>query len=244
MPSQATKKSSASTTSILSEINRILRISDSYQAPERVLQVITAEDTTERARIYRELAALYGDDYQQDWFFEYFQEEHADRHQNKQDFTPPCIAGIIHHVLHDGRHTAETADGRRITYDPAAGTGQLLIRDWWLTRRQYMPWEYKPNDHLVVASELSVKTVPFLLLNLSVRGISGMVLHMNTMTQEVYDTYVLCNSENSPYTYSDILRLPHYDEQPQADEQVRRIFSRVPIDLTRKPADKLERKKE
>lgn len=244
MPSQATKKSSASTTSILSEINRILRISDSYQAPERVLQVITAEDTTERARIYRELAALYGDDYQQDWFFEYFQEEHADRHQNKQDFTPPCIAGIIHHVLHDGRHTAETADGRRITYDPAAGTGQLLIRDWWLTRRQYMPWEYKPNDHLVVASELSVKTVPFLLLNLSVRGISGMVLHMNTMTQEVYDTYVLCNSENSPYTYSDILRLPHYDEQPQADEQVRRIFSRVPIDLTRKPAYKLERKKE
>lgn len=244
MPSQATKKSSASTTSILSEINRILRISDSYQAPERVLQVITAEDTTERARIYRELAALYGDDYQQDWFFEYFQEEHADRHQNKQDFTPPCIAGIIHHVLHDGRHTAETADGRRITYDPAAGTGQLLIRDWWLTRRQYMPWEYKPNDHLVVASELSVKTVPFLLLNLSVRGISGMVLHMNTMTQEVYDTYVLCNSENSPYTYSDILRLPHYDEQPQADEQVRRILSRVLINLTRKPTDKLERKKE
>lgn len=222
MPSQATKKSSASTTSILSEINRTLRISDSYQAPERVLQVITDPDTTERDRIYRELAALYDDDYQKDWFFEYFQEEHADRHQNKQDFTPPCIAGIIHHVLRDGFHTDQTPNGRSIIYDPAAGTGQLLIRDWWLTRRKYMPWEYKPNDHLVVASELSVKTIPFLLLNLSVRGISGMVLHMNTMTQEVYDTYVLTNAHNSPYCYSAILRLPHYDDQPGADEQARR----------------------
>ena len=196
------KKSNASTKNILSEVNHILGINDSYQAPDRVLALVTGDDRRERDRVYYELAELFGSDYSRDWFFEYFQEEHADRRQNKQDFTPPCIASVIHDVLH--ARLSKQCDGKEISYDPAAGTGQLVIRDWWLTRKLQMPWEYKPMDHLVVCSELSVKTIPFLLLNLSIRGICGMVFHANSMTNEIYQVYVLTNEKNDPLHYSDV----------------------------------------
>ena len=67
-----------------------------------------------------------------------------------------------------------------------------------------MPWEYRPIDHLVVCSELSIKTVPFLLFNLSVRGICGMVFHMNTMTEEIFKTYIITNPNNNPCGFSDV----------------------------------------
>jgi len=196
------KKSSESTKNILSEVNHILGIQDSYQAPERVLALVTGDDKRQRDEVYYELAELFGSDYSRDWFWEYFQEEHADRRQNKQDFTPPCIASVIHNVLHDRFSKDCGNDG--ITYDPAAGTGQLVIRDWWLSRKGQMPWEYKPMDHLVVCAELSVKTIPFLLLNLSIRGICGMVFHANSMTNEIYQAYVLTNEKNDPLCYSDV----------------------------------------
>lgn len=189
--------------SILSKINAILNIADSYQAPERMLQLVLSTNKEERDRIYLQLADLFDCDYSKDWFFEYFQEEHADRRQNKQDFTPPSIASVIHSVLHD---TLKIGDpkSKYITYDPAAGTGQLIIRDWWLSRKNIMPWDYKPMDNLVVCGEMSVKTVPFLLFNLSVRGICGMVFHMNTMTEEVFETYVLTNPTNDTMKFSDV----------------------------------------
>lgn len=195
------KKSSGNTKNILSEVNLILGIKDSYQAPERVLALVTGDDKRKRDEVYYELAELFGSDYSRDWFWEYFQEEHADRRQNKQDFTPPCIASVIHNVLHD--RFSKDCDNN-ITYDPAAGTGQLVIRDWWLSRKGQMPWEYKPMDHLVVCAELSVKTIPFLLLNLSIRGICGMVFHADSMSNEIYQVYVLVNEKNDPLRYSDV----------------------------------------
>ena len=68
------KKSSVNTKSILSEVNRILGITDSYQAPDRMLQVVTSQNRQERDRIYQQLADLNDCDYSIDWFFEYFQE--------------------------------------------------------------------------------------------------------------------------------------------------------------------------
>lgn len=216
-------KLSANTKSILSKVNEILSISDSYQAPDRVLQLVLSTDRKERNNVYNQLADLFDNDYSKDWFFEYFQEEHADRHQNKQDFTPPSLASIIHHVLRDGYRTEERPDGRRITYEPAAGTGQLIIRDWWLNRKRFMPWEYRPIDHLIVCSELSVKTVPFLLLNLAVRGMCGMVFHMNTMTKEVYAVYVVCNPDNNPCGFSDVQLMEQFTPE-QTEAEVKQHF--------------------
>ena len=197
------KKSSVNTKNILTNVNNILGISDSYQAPDRVMQIMLDMDEKERKKIYLELAELFEYDYSKDWFFEYFQEEHADRHQNKQDFTPPCIAGIIHYVL---QNDFKKIDSPSIIYEPASGTGQMIIRDWDLTRRNNMPWDYKPMDHLVICCEFSIKTIPFLLLNLSIRGICGMVFHMNTLTNEIFNIYILTNHINDSMCYSEISR--------------------------------------
>lgn len=59
-------------------------------------------------------------------------------------------------------------------------------------------------DHLVVCAELSVKTIPFLLLNLSIRGICGMVFHADSMSNEIYQVFVLVNEKNDPLHYSDV----------------------------------------
>lgn len=222
MQYQQMKKSSVNTKSILSDINEILGIADSYQAPDRMLQIVLQEDKKERNKIYLSLADYFKNDYSKDWFWEYFQEEHADRHQNKQDFTPPSIASLIHKVLHGGFHKEKT-DHTEVTYDPAAGTGQLLIRDWYLTRQNYMPWNYKPSEHLVVCSELSVKTIPFLLFNLSVRGICGLVFHMNTMTGELVNNYILSNPQNSTICFSDVIAMPKL-EAPKTEEQIKDLI--------------------
>lgn len=190
--------------SIMSEVNRILSINDSYEAPERVLKVVTSDNKRERDQIYYELAKLNKFDFSKDWFWEYFQEEHADRHQNKQDFTPGGISSIIHHILKDNQTDGE---GTGIMYDPAAGTGQLLIRDWFHTRLKEKAWDYKPSHHMVVCCEISQKTVPFLLFNLAVRGISGVVYHMDTMKKNLTAIYVLANPTDSALSYSDVVRL-------------------------------------
>jgi hypothetical protein len=37
-----------------------------------------------------------------------------------------------------------------------------------------------------------------------VRGICGMVFHMNTRTEELFESYVLTNPTNDPLKYSDV----------------------------------------
>lgn len=197
-------KSKESIKSIMTEVNKILSINDSYEAPERVLKIVTSDNKKERDQIYYELAKLNKFDFSKDWFWEYFQEEHADRHQNKQDFTPVGISSIIHHILKDNQ---AIGIGTGIMYDPAAGTGQLLIRDWFLSRLKEEVWDYKPSQHMVVCCEISQKTVPFLLFNLAVRGISGVVYHMDTMRIGLTAIYVLTNPTDTALSYSDVVRL-------------------------------------
>ena len=72
MQSHQMKKSNASTKNILSEVNLILGIKDSYQAPDRVLALVTGDDKKQRDEVYYELAELFGSDYSRDWFWEYF----------------------------------------------------------------------------------------------------------------------------------------------------------------------------
>lgn len=179
---------------ILSEINRILSINDSYQAPERIMGLIL-ENGEEREKIFSEMSELFKFDLSYDWFHQYFEEEHADRKNNKQDFTPECISKLISQL---------TGSDRGVTYEPAAGTGGMLISNWHRNRIKSHPFDYKPNEHLIICDELSDKTIPFLLFNLSIRGISGIVFHGDTLIESYKKVYVLVNKHNSITEYSDV----------------------------------------
>lgn len=187
------------TKSILSDINKILNIRDSYEAPDRVLRLLLEDNEELRKDVFYRISKLFSFDFSRDWFWEYFQEEHADRHQNKQDFTPKSISALISRCFGVKEGT--------ILYEPAAGTGQMIIHNWAESRKEKMPWDYSSLEHLVVCSEISIKTIPFLLFNLAIRGISAVVYRMDTMTKEVFEIYTVTNPTDTPLSYSEVKKV-------------------------------------
>lgn len=129
--------------------------------------------------------------------------EHADRKNNKQDFTPTCISGLIARLFGNEPQVG-------IIEEPAAGTGGTIISHWYAeTRKCRFPWDYRPDDYLYILTELSDKTLPFLLFNLMIRGMNAIVKHGDALTQEVKDIYWIFNQSNQLMCYSDIYVTEH-----------------------------------
>lgn len=112
--------------------NKIFGVSDSYQAPEKIMKILYNKE--EREQLFKDLLELHDYNVDFDWFFEYFQEEHADR----------CI--------------------------------------------------------------------PFLLLNMMIRGMNGVVIHGDCLTRKCKNAYFICNQENDHLKFSGITNIPHTEE--------------------------------
>ena len=56
------------------EIHKILKVNDSYKTPARLLELIFG-DEEELHEVFIQMADLFGNKYDFDWFHEYFQEE-------------------------------------------------------------------------------------------------------------------------------------------------------------------------
>ena len=75
-------------------INNILGITESYKAPERMWEIIKS-DHIDRDVIFFRFLEAFRYDVSEDWFHSWFQEDHADRSNKKQDFTPMAVARIL-----------------------------------------------------------------------------------------------------------------------------------------------------
>ncbi|NCA80924.1 MAG: N-6 DNA methylase, partial [Sphingobacteriia bacterium] len=120
-----------------------------------------------------------GVDMSDDFLRDFFEEEHAERVTNKQDFTPESVTTLIAGLQKQGDNYFETA----------AGIGGLVIAQW-----------VANNDIVVNLEEISGVTISYLLLHMSIRNIAGIVKHANSITDEVYTTYVLTKGDK----FSDI----------------------------------------
>ena len=120
-----------------------------------------------------------GVDMSDDFLRYFFEEEHAERVTRKQDFTPESVTTLIAGLQKQGDNYFETA----------AGIGGLVIAQW-----------VANNDIVVNLEEVSGVTIAYLLLNMSIRNIAGTVKHANSITDEVYTTYVLTKGDK----FSDI----------------------------------------
>ncbi len=67
----------------IDEWNALLGIDDSYKAPDALLEILRNRER--REDLFREALARHNYDVGYDWFHRYFQDEHADRAQKKQD---------------------------------------------------------------------------------------------------------------------------------------------------------------
>jgi len=169
-------------------INRLLGITESYQAPQRMLEIML--DKKERNKLF-ELFLEHESDLSYEWFQSYFEDEHSDRKVQKQDFTPDSISNLL------AKLTGATED----YFEPTAGTGGILIKSWLKNKENKKRW-YQ-------VEELSDRAIPFLIFNMAIRGMNGIVLQGDSLTREIKDVYFIRNMNFAGF--SEVIKMPHTD---------------------------------
>lgn len=192
------KKKKKDENNILKDINAMLGIDDAFLAPDALLKILF--DREKREKLFDQMREYFNYDLSYDWFHEYFQKEHADRKNNKQDFTPNCLGKLMNEILDPGGGSFHEA---------ACGTGGLVIQTWNSIRLKTTPWEYDASSVFFELEELSDRTIPFLLLNLMIRGINASVVHGDSLTREAKGAFFIQNFDNEALGYSDLNVLPY-----------------------------------
>ena len=171
-------------------------IEDLKDLPNAVINLLE-EDIDARNEVYKELIRKNNGDMSYDWFQEIYETELSERKQKKQDFAPN-ILGVLCSKL-----TSQSGS----IHEPTAGNGSMIIADWWQRCKQKMPWEHFPSQNMVTCWELSARSIPILLLNLSIRGIMGYVYHGDVLTREVKQKYILLNRKNDALAFSEVIKV-------------------------------------
>lgn len=171
-------------------------IEDLRGLPEAVMNLLQG-DIERRDEVYKELIRINNNDMSYDWFQDIYESELSERKQKKQDFTPNAL-GVI---------CSELTSQMGSVYEPTAGNGSMIIADWWERCRKKMPWECFPSQNMVTCWELSARSIPILLLNLSIRGIMGYVYHGDVLENEVKQKYILLNRKDDTLAFSEVVKV-------------------------------------
>lgn len=178
-------------------VNEIFGIKESYKLPDKIMDLIFHDPDY----LYN---SLKNEDMRVDFFRDYFQDEQGDRNALKQDFTPDSICEIVARIVKQHGHPETIAD-------MCAGTGALTIH-----MHKVFP------DAEFFCYEISERTVPFLLLNMMIRNISGWLIHGDPLTEKIQKVYRLEKGTH----YSSITI-----EQEAPDMQFDAIVSNPPYSL-------------
>lgn len=179
------------------ECCRIFGIRDVMNLPLAAMDIICGP-RERRDEVYRELLRANGHDVSRDWFQPIYEGELSEGKRKGQHFTPVAVYSLVSRLT-------GPRDGK--IHEPTAGTGGLIIGDWWEKCRRRFPWECFPSDNMIEAWELSDRAIPLLLLNLSIRGIMGMIYHGDVLEQTVIQKYILINRHNDGLAFSDVVKV-------------------------------------
>ena len=186
------------------EVFNLFKIEDLKDLPEAV-ETILFGDLKLRNEIYNTLLSLNNFDLSYDWFQDFYEQELSERKQKKQDFTPQEIGLLCAKLVGEGS-----------IHEPTAGNGGMIIQKWWDSCRKVYPWEYLPSEHIVECWELSSRSIPILLLNLSIRGIMGYVYHGDVLEKTIKQRYILLNRNDSSMSFSEIIKASINDKIVEA----------------------------
>lgn len=189
-------------TDVTKTINDLLGIKDSYQAPQRIMDILYS-GIEDRNKVFMNFLEAFDKDVTYDWFHDYFQDEHAERKKHKQDFTPRSVSSLLSQMVgHEGN----------TYYEPAAGTGGILIERWNQDRMKHTPFDYEPRDYYYTAEELSDRAIPFLLFNMLIRGMNGNVVQCDVLTRESTGAFFIQNDANDFMGFSSLNLLPYNED--------------------------------
>lgn len=167
------------------KINQFIGIDESYKAPIKLQKIL--ENEAERTKLFDKFLSEEND-LRFDWFTDYFQEEHSDRKNKKQDFTPDGIVELVSSLLGPFKKNV----------DICAGTGGLTIKRW-----------SENHDGDFYCEEFSDRAMPFLLFNLMIRNVNATVFHGDSLTRKAKHIYKLTKGEK----FSDIKEIKSPEEE-------------------------------
>lgn len=176
-------------------INGLLGITESYQAPQVMMELML--DNSRREAIFHSFMNIECKmDFE--WFSGYFESEHADRKTKKQDFTPKSVSQLL----------ADLTSGN-IYLECAAGTGSIMIQVWNQNRLSVSLFSYDPRSYWYQAEELSERAIPFLIFNMAIRGMNGVIIHGDSLTRTSKDVYFIRNDSVDFLSFSEVIKMPH-----------------------------------
>lgn len=111
-----------------------------------------------------------------DWLQMIYQYHLADRKELKQDYTPASISLLL------AKYAKRNAIKEIV--DVCAGSGALTIQQW-----------VENKDITVKCQEIDSNVIPFLLFNLVIRNITGVVEHKDVLANVVFSEYLIKRGE-------------------------------------------------
>ena len=148
------------------DINELIGIKESFELPDKLIKILLNEE--EKDKLLNKFLE-YDIDLKYDFLRDYFQEQHSNRNDLKQDYTPDCICEIISRLKKDNNKIL----------DVCSGTGALTISNLY------------NNKIYVQCEELSSRSIPVLLLNLIIRNVDGLVVQKDVLKNEITTIYKL-----------------------------------------------------
>lgn len=191
------------------QINKLLGITETYNAPRKLMDILY--DKEKRESLFLEFLELQ-EPINEEWFRNYFESEHADRKEKKQDYTPSCVGQLLSKMVGQSYQT----------YEPCVGTGSILIKKWYDDMVAESPFTYRPCNYLYVCEELSERALPFLLFNLAIRGMNAIVINGDVISRNSYGVFFVHNEKDDYLGFSNINRLP-YTERIEKEFKVKFI---------------------
>lgn len=180
----------------IKQINDILKVNDTYKQPAKLLKLML--DDTKREETFHKFLELETD-MSYEWFQEAFELEHADRKGSKQDFTPTAVGELLSRL---------TGQNTKTYYEVACGNGGIMIQAWQEHRIKSDFWSYNPMEYWYQGEELSDRSLPFLIFNMAIRGMNGVILHGDSLTREFKDVYFIRNMSNQYGPFSEVILMP------------------------------------
>lgn len=176
------------------QIQTLLGIDEAFKAPNRLMDILF--NKSDREDLFRQFLK-YEKDMSYEWFMNYFEEEQADRKNKKQDFTPQSISKMLSKLTNGNSY-----------FEVAAGTGSIMIQAWQEQRLNESPFTYKPSNYWYHVEELSDRAIPFLLFNMLIRGMNGIVVHGDALSREIKNVYFIQNVSDDYMKFSDLNVMP------------------------------------
>lgn len=176
-------------------VNDLLGVDDSYKAPESLLEKML--DSDKRPKLFDKFLEIE-QELDRDWFVDYFQEEHSERKRFNQDFTPLSMTNLLNQL----------AGNSRSYFESAAGSGGLLIGAWDQNRAEACEHRLDSRSYWYQVEELSDRAVPFLIFNMAIRGMNGVILHGDSLERSFKEVYFIRNESTEFLEYSEVFVMP------------------------------------